>query len=103
MNSNPTARKVAQQYEEKWGAPTLIARSPGRINIIGEHTDYNEGFVLPAAIDKSVYVALGRRDDDTIELQALEFNDSFSTKLGNIAPRPGQWTNYILGVVAQFQ
>jgi galactokinase len=102
MNGSSTARKVAQAYQEQWGAPTLVARSPGRVNIIGEHTDYNEGFVLPAAIDKAVYVAIGRRDDDGIELQALEFNDRYSTSVGAIAPRAGQWTNYILGVVAQF-
>ncbi|TCJ19209.1 galactokinase [Flaviaesturariibacter flavus] len=102
MNVNSTAEKVAKAYQEQWGAPTLVARSPGRVNIIGEHTDYNEGFVLPAAIDKAVYVALGRRGDDRIELQALEFGDHFSTTLDTIAPRPGQWTNYILGVVAQF-
>ncbi|GAB4091818.1 galactokinase [Flaviaesturariibacter terrae] len=103
MNVPVTARKVAQVFSEQWGAPTLVSRSPGRINIIGEHTDYNEGFVLPAAIDKAVYVALGRRDDDRIELQAIEFNDRYSTRVPDIAPRPGQWTNYILGVVAQFQ
>jgi galactokinase len=96
------AEKVAQIYREQWGEPGLIARSPGRVNIIGEHTDYNEGFVLPAAIDKAVYVALGRRNDDRIELQAIEFNDRYSTTVGGIAARPGQWTNYILGVVAQF-
>ncbi|RYZ21656.1 MAG: galactokinase [Chitinophagaceae bacterium] len=102
MNGISTADKVAKAYQEHWGAPTLIARSPGRVNIIGEHTDYNEGFVLPAAIDKAVYVAIGRRDDERIELQALEFNETFSSTLDTIAPRPGQWTNYILGVVAQF-
>ncbi|RYY63967.1 MAG: galactokinase [Chitinophagaceae bacterium] len=102
MNNSPIAQKVASIYTGQWGAPTLIARSPGRINIIGEHTDYNEGYVLPAAIDKAVYVALARRNDDRIELQAVEFNDRFSTTLDTIAPRPGQWTNYILGVVAQF-
>ncbi|RYY82616.1 MAG: galactokinase, partial [Chitinophagaceae bacterium] len=103
MNNSPIARKVNQVFSEQFGAPALLTRSPGRINIIGEHTDYNEGFVLPAAIDKSVFVAVGKRDDNRIELRALEFNDSFSTTLEAIAPRSGQWTNYILGVVAQFQ
>ncbi|RYY40774.1 MAG: galactokinase [Chitinophagaceae bacterium] len=103
MNSSPIVRKVSQVFSEQWGGTPLLARSPGRINIIGEHTDYNEGFVLPAAIDKSVYVAVGKRDDDRIELRALEFNDRYSTTVAEIAPRPGQWTNYILGVVAQFQ
>jgi galactokinase len=102
MNSSAAAVKVAQVFSSHWGTPTLIARSPGRVNIIGEHTDYNEGYVLPAAIDKSVFVALGKRDDDKIELRALEFNDSYQTTVAEIAPRPGQWTNYILGVVAQF-
>ncbi|GAA4329732.1 galactokinase [Flaviaesturariibacter amylovorans] len=103
MNQPEIAKKVARVYTENWGGEPLLARSPGRVNIIGEHTDYNDGFVLPAAIDKAVYVAAGRRNDDRIELKAVEFNDSYSTSLDAIAPREGQWTNYILGVVDQFR
>ncbi|HNU14436.1 MAG TPA: galactokinase [Chitinophagaceae bacterium] len=81
----------------------LIVRSPGRINIIGEHTDYNEGFVLPAAIDKAAYMAMSLRDDDELRLVALDMNESFSIKLADLKPIGDiNWPNYILGSAAQF-
>jgi galactokinase len=75
--------------------------SPGRINVIGEHTDYNEGFVLPAAIDKHGHVAVSKRNDDIISLFAVEFNEKFETAIQEIRPIEGKWTNYILGVADQ--
>ena len=78
-------------------------RSPGRINIIGEHTDYNDGFVLPAAIDKAAYIAMSLRDDDEIHLVAADLDESYSTRVADLAPveEPG-WPNYMLGSAAQF-
>lgn len=76
-------------------------RSPGRINIIGEHTDYNEGFVLPAAIDKYAYVSAGKRKDNIISLYATEFREPFEVSVDKIEPIKGKWTNYVLGVVDQ--
>jgi galactokinase len=90
-------------YEQFGGAADLIARSPGRINIIGEHTDYNDGFVLPAAIDKAVYIAFGKRIDDEIHLHAVDFNESFQSRLSEVKPVPHHWATYLLGVVHQFQ
>lgn len=81
----------------------LFAKSPGRINIIGEHTDYNEGFVLPAAIDKAVYVAVGKRNDNRIRLYAEDFKELFDTSLDQVEPSNMGWPNYILGVVKQMQ
>ena len=103
MNLSTAAQNTFQKYLEIYGVIPILSRSPGRVNLIGEHTDYNEGFVLPAAIDKAVYVAVGKRDDDNIELHSLEFSDTFKTTVSAIAPREGSWTNYVLGVVAQFQ
>lgn len=81
----------------------VIVRSPGRVNIIGEHTDYNDGFVLPAAIDKSAYIAAGFRDDQEIHLFAKDFNEVFSIHVKDLAPlRNSAWPNYILGSAAQF-
>ncbi len=83
--------------------PTVIVRSPGRVNIIGEHTDYNEGFVLPAAIDKAAYVAMSLRDDEEIHLTAQDLNETFSTTVSALKPVGDvSWPNYILGAVAQF-
>ena len=82
----------------------LIVRSPGRVNIIGEHTDYNEGFVLPAAIDKAAYLAISLRDDNEIHLHAKDLNERFSININDLKPIGDiSWPNYILGAVAQFK
>ncbi|MEJ8819183.1 galactokinase [Lacibacter sp. H407] len=85
------------------GSTPLIIRSPGRVNIIGEHTDYNEGFVLPAAIDKYAYLAIALRDDHEIHIKAADLNESFSTAVSDLKPvNDISWPNYILGAAAQF-
>jgi len=82
----------------------IVVRSPGRVNIIGEHTDYNNGFVLPAAIDKAAYIAMCLREDDEIHLLAQDLNETFSTSIKDLKPVGDiSWPNYILGAVAQFQ
>lgn len=81
----------------------IIVRSPGRVNIIGEHTDYNEGFVLPAAIDKAAYLAIALRDDNQIKLVAKDLNESFTIATTDLKPVGDvSWPNYFLGSVAQF-
>lgn len=98
------SNQLKSRYVAVFGADAdLLAKSPGRINIIGEHTDYNEGFVLPTAIDKAVYVAIGKRADDEIHLFAEEFKEEFVTSLAAVAPSDKGWPNYILGVVHQIQ
>lgn len=90
-------------FSENFTGEPLIVRSSGRVNIIGEHTDYNEGFVLPAAIDKAAYIAISLRDDDEIHLIANDLNKKLSTSLSALHPSiENIWPNYILGVVAQF-
>ena len=79
----------------------MIVKSPGRINLIGEHTDYNNGFVLPAAIDKAVYVTIEKNDEEIIFLHSVDFNESVEIKIADIKPVPGHWSTYILGVVDQ--
>ncbi len=95
---------ISKKYIEQFAvAPQIIVRSPGRVNIIGEHTDYNEGFVLPAAIDKAAYVAIGLRDDEEIHLAALDLNETFSIDIKNLKPVGDvSWPNFILGAAAQF-
>jgi galactokinase len=94
---------ITKKFSEQFAAtPQIIVRSPGRVNIIGEHTDYNEGFVLPAAIDKAAYVAVSLRDDDEIHLYAADLNETFSTNISNIKPVGDvSWPNYIAGAAAQ--
>ncbi len=81
----------------------LIVRAPGRINLIGEHTDYNNGFVLPAAIDKAIYVAISKRVDNKIHLHAEEYNEKYIADIENIRESKLHWSGYILGVVEQLQ
>ncbi len=95
---------ISKKYIEQFAvAPQIVVRSPGRVNIIGEHTDYNEGFVLPAAIDKAAYIAIGLRDDEEIHLAALDLNETFSIDIKNLKPVGDvSWPNFILGAAAQF-
>lgn len=99
---NHTPYPVPAPLQPFLSSHPLVVRSPGRINIIGEHTDYNEGFVLPAAIDKAVYVAAAPRTDDRADLFSVDFSETVSLELQERAPRPGHWSTYILGVADQF-
>lgn len=95
--------KVLSDFKKNFGGEPTIVRSPGRVNIIGEHTDYNNGFVLPAAIDKAIYVAVSARKDYAIKLFSGEFNESFETSLSELKPTDKGWPNYILGVADQLK
>ena len=81
--------------------PSLVVKSPGRINLIGEHTDYNHGFVLPAAIDKYIEVAIGKRTDGAIHMVALDLGETIILPIDYLTPHATQWVNYIIGVVDQ--
>jgi galactokinase len=93
---------VRSLFIEKYGyAPQTMAKSPGRINLIGEHTDYNLGFVLPAAIDKAAYVAIAKREDQLIRLFAKDLGEHHEVEINLLATNPGHWSAYVLGVVDQ--
>ena len=95
---------VKSFFLESYGyAPQIVAKSPGRINLIGEHTDYNLGFVLPAAIDKAAYVAIARRDDQLVRLFAKDLGEHYQVDINLLPENPGHWSAYVLGVVDQFQ
>jgi galactokinase len=96
-------RSIQNKFRELFEAEPLLVRSPGRVNIIGENTDYNEGFVLPAAINKAIYLAIGKRSDDKMCLYAQEYEEGYEFALSKVAPTEKEWPNYILGVVAQLQ
>ncbi len=92
-------------FTEKFGnEPQKIILSPGRINIIGEHIDYNDGYVLPAAIDKIICFALEKNNSQKSKIYAIDLNDEFELDLTKeIQLSDIVWTNYILGVVKQLQ
>ncbi|WP_338889825.1 galactokinase [Aeromonas rivipollensis] len=93
----------AEQFEQQ---PDLLVRAPGRVNLIGEHTDYNDGFVLPCAIDYETCVAIGRRTDNLVHVVAADYGnqrDLFSLDKP-ITHHPDQrWSDYIRGVVKCLQ
>jgi galactokinase len=96
MNSLP---HLLSRFQALFGAPSLTYRAPGRVNLIGEHTDYNAGFVLPASIDFSCWVALGPRDDNKIVIHSDNFNETVEAPLdGNHLHRERKWSDYPLGV-----
>lgn len=82
---------------------SFVSFAPGRINLLGEHTDYNDGFVMPASIDKRVYFVLTPREDSTINLKSLDMKQDFSITIEKlIKTNYKTWANYILGVVDGF-
>ena len=101
MNKAEVSTLFAQQFNE---APSFVIASPGRINLIGEHVDYNSGFVLPAAIDKYMYVAVSKRNDHQIVLHAADIPQHYQTSLDAALQRSNlDWPNYVLGVVDELK
>lgn len=96
------SKKVQQRFNELFNDNSLLVFSPGRINLIGEHTDYNEGFAFPAAINKGIAVAIAKSKDKESTIVAMDKNERYSFSLNNLQPiKKGGWRNYILGVVAE--
>jgi galactokinase len=87
-------------FHEHYGTNPLIVRSPGRINIIGEHIDYNSGFVLPAAIDKYIYVAIDKRIDNKIGIYSVNFDVKLEIAISDLKPT-SDFSTYVFGVVSQ--
>ncbi|KAB7898990.1 galactokinase [Rouxiella sp. S1S-2] len=95
--------KTLKIFEEKFGYPaTITIKAPGRVNLIGEHTDYNDGFVLPCAIDYETVIACGQRNDRTIRVIAADYDnqqDEFSLDEPILSTNALPWANYVRGVV----
>ena len=94
---------IIECFKGLFGSDPLTVRSPGRINLIGEHTDYNEGFVLPAAIDKEIYLAFAKNDLEECRVFSYDYDEMNTFSLHGFSPVPQGWINYIMGVVAQLQ
>lgn len=90
---------IVQAFQKQFNQePSHVVESPGRINIIGEHTDYNQGFVMPAAIDQYIYVAVSPRNDNELHLYSEDYKEFYQTTLGeSLQDAPG-WAKYIIGV-----
>ena len=93
-----------EKFLELYGTEPRLYRAPGRVNLIGEHTDYNEGFVMPAALDMYTYVAAARRSDRQLRVFSVNFGESFETSLDEIHPgRTGGWSDYVRGVAGTLE
>lgn len=97
------AQDLRSTFKRLFNAEPILVRSPGRINIIGEHTDYNGGFVMPAAIDKAIYVAISKREDDEIHLFSESYQQFDISSIKNLQKSENSWANYILGVADQLK
>jgi galactokinase len=93
---------VSALFWEKFKVQPLLIRSPGRVNLIGEHTDYNMGYVLPAAIDKAIYFAIAPRNDRYCHVYAMDMNDEHEFLVDELQFSKKGWPNYLMGVVDQF-
>ncbi len=96
---------LVARYAELYGSqPEFVVRAPGRVNLIGEHTDYNDGFVFPAAIDRDIAMAVSPRPDGQVRAFSVSFNQSSTFRLGNIHhASEAAWSDYIRGMALKLQ
>ena len=99
--------KTQSLFAEKFGYPaTHVIQAPGRVNLIGEHTDYNDGFVLPCAIDYQTVISCAKRDDRHVRVIAADYGneiDEFSLDAPIVTHDSQRWSNYVRGVVKHLQ
>jgi len=97
-------QEIVSSFKDLYTTTPLVFRSPARINIIGEHTDYNGGFVLPAAINKEMYVAVAHNNIHAFRCYAYDLHESAHIACSQVEVQHTKtWTNYLLGVVAQLK
>ncbi|RSK33266.1 galactokinase [Hymenobacter metallilatus] len=94
---------ITAAFRQHFSSAPVLVRAPGRVNLIGEHTDYNGGFVLPAAIDKEILFAIALNGTSSARLYSYDNQEHYTTELANVQPGQPHWANYLKGVVAQFQ
>ena len=93
------ARELRQKFHDRYGGEARVFRAPGRVNLIGEHTDYNDGFVMPAAIGFDTWVAAAPRPDRRLLIYSENFSEEVEFDLDEASPQPrGHWSDYVRGV-----
>lgn len=101
MTHHPQYQRIHKIFENHYGEPALMVRAPGRVNLIGEHTDYNMGFVLPGAVDKAIWLALRPRNDSFCRFYAADLRESFATPISPPTKSTQHWPNYLIGVYSE--
>jgi galactokinase len=96
--------ELTGHFEDVFGVPPKIFSAPGRVNLIGEHTDYNDGFVMPCAIGLTTRVAISPRNDNKLMVRSDEFPDQFEFDLDHLPEHgKGKWSDYVVGVAVMLQ
>ncbi len=91
--------QVIDRFHTRFGTdPAVVVRAPGRVNLLGEHTDYNEGFVLPVAVDRAAWIAASPRPEPVARVVALDIGEETAFPLNPVPPREGNWADYPRGV-----
>ena len=93
-------QSIIDQFERLYKSEPKLFRAPGRINLIGEHTDYNNGFVLPAAIDREIVYAIAPNNNDICRVYAMDLGEEDEIHLDNLKESEKRWNNYLIGVIA---
>jgi len=93
--------KILFEFKKLYSQQPRIFKAPGRVNLIGEHTDYNEGFVFPMAIDRYTYVAISKRDDRTLNIFSDSYKENITINLEGAKPIK-HWSDYVVGVASVF-
>jgi len=97
-------QQITQAFKRRFDAPpTFLVRAPGRVNLIGEHTDYNDGFVLPMAINRAIWIALRPRDDRRVVVHSLHFDQTAEFSLTELRHQDAGWIEYLKGVAWSLQ
>ncbi|HSS97166.1 MAG TPA: galactokinase family protein, partial [Terriglobales bacterium] len=90
---------LTEKFLQRYKTTPRVFRAPGRVNLIGEHTDYNDGFVFPAAIDFYTHVAAALRSDRKIIVRSENYNEEVELDLQSSTPKPRKhWSDYVYGV-----
>ena len=96
--------QLAALFAERFGEPPRwVVRAPGRVNLIGEHTDYNDGFVLPLAIDRAIWIALRPTNDRCVAIHSIDFDQTAEIHLDELANENAGWSEYLKGVAWSLQ
>ena len=97
---------ITDRFKTKFDhMPRVIARAPGRVNLIGEHTDYNGGYVLPIAIDRAILMAGSPNDQGMLRLLSLDYDEEYLTSMDPVPLRKADlgWVNYCIGVIEELR
>ena len=94
---------INQEFEDRFKSKPILVQSPGRVNLIGEHTDYNDGFVLPAAIQKVIMLALSPNGLDEVRAYSVDMDEEVTLDLTHLKPSDKHWANYIKGVITELR